>query len=382
MEPTLSSRSAPPWLEVVQPLVTSLFVVTDPGRDQDDEDVLVGLNRYVRMGLLSTLGVVANLAPSAKRARLAKGTLGQLGLAEIPVGIGTGCNQPDDDGLDYQFNVTYLAEEDSVVDGYELLRQTLIAARPQQVVLLLISGLTDAARMLRDEPALFLSKVRRVVFMGGVETVGDQVKIGQDGLFRPDATAQNVKFDGEAANYLYRQLQLGEVPMTILTRHASGAAKVPRAIYDRMAETGHPVGIRVRDAQKLAIEEVWRRANLPEGDPKRMGLPARCNKDWFCGAFLGGQGKELTGEDSIWNLVQTFMLYDPMTLIAAVPVLREYFYQSCVVEVGGVEHHIIGVSPARHGVNDPNMLSEYLVESLVASLEVNMQSRASDAAVA
>lgn len=382
MHPILASSTAPPWLEVVQPICTQLFVVTDPGRDLDDEDVLVSLNRYIRMGILSTLGVVANLAPSAKRARLAKGTLGQLGLGEVPVGIGTGCNQPDDDGMDYQFNVGYLAEEDTVEDGFALLRRTLEAARPKQVVLLLISGLTDAARMMREEPALFLSKVRRVVFMGGVETDGDQVKVDNDGLFRPDATAQNVKFDGDAATYLYRQLQLGEIPMTILTRHASAAAVVPRSMYDRMAETGHPVGVRLRDAQKVAIEELWKRANLPDGDPARLGLPGRCNRAWFSSMFLGGQGQDLSGSDSIWSLVQTFMLYDPMTLIAAVPVLREYFYQPCVVEVGGTEHHVIGVSAKRHGVNDPAMLATYLADALVSSLEYGMQSQSSQASAA
>ncbi|MFC1623391.1 hypothetical protein ACFL2R_01245 [Patescibacteria group bacterium] len=53
--------------ELIQ-LVRGLFVITDPGRDQDDEDTLVLLNRAVRLGILDIMGVVANLHPSVERA--------------------------------------------------------------------------------------------------------------------------------------------------------------------------------------------------------------------------------------------------------------------------------------------------------------------------
>ncbi len=370
------ARVIPPWLEVI-PLVRSLLVIMDPGRDQDDEDTLVALNRFVRMGLMDVLGVVANLAPSANRARLARGTLDTLGLPEIPVGIGTGCTQPDDDGMAYQWAVSYLSPEDAVVDGKTLLRRTLEGAQPGQIVLVLLSGLTDAYEIMREEPALFASRVRRVVFMGGVEASGDSVKVYKDGRFRPDPTAQNVKFDTDSAGVLYKQLQLMGIPMTILTRHAAAAAKVPRAIYDEMADTGHPVGVRLREAQKTAIEELWRRANLPDGHADRMGLPGRCNAAWFRGAFLGGQGDDRGADDGIWDLVQTFMLYDPMTLFAAVPSLREYFFEPEVIEVCDanghpVEHLVIGVSAARHGVSHPEELASYLTKALVESLQMSI----------
>ncbi|HNB17949.1 MAG TPA: hypothetical protein PLC15_21365, partial [Candidatus Obscuribacter sp.] len=135
----------PRVLPVAVPLFRDLFVITDPGRDQDDEDVLTMLNRMIRLEILRVMGVIANLAPSSMRARLAKGTLKQLGQPDIAVGIGSACQQTDDDGLDYQFAVSYLAEHDSVVDGKELIYNTLKEARPKSIVLLLISGLTDAA---------------------------------------------------------------------------------------------------------------------------------------------------------------------------------------------------------------------------------------------
>lgn len=356
-------------------LFRDLFVITDPGRDQDDEDVLVAINRFIRLQILNVMGVVANLAPSVQRARLAKGSLNVLGQSTIPVGIGTSCNQPDDDGLDYQFAVGYLSDPSEVTDGKELILRTLRQAKPKSIVLLLISGLTDAAAVLREHMHLFEQTVRRVVIMGGVEVKDELPALDGEGRMIPDMTAQNHSFDKEATTYLYRQLQDLGIPITVVSRHAATGGKVPRSIYDEMAATGHPVGIRLRDAQQKAIEELWRRANLPGEDPLRQGLPARCDKAWFCKAFCAGQGSERSGTDSIWDLVQTFNLYDPCTLVAAIPNLREYFFAPCVVEVHGVEHYVIGVSAQTHGVRNAPELAEFLKTTLVESLQASLQER-------
>lgn len=359
-------------LPVIVPLFRDLFVIMDPGRDQDDEDVLVALNRFIRLEILNVMGVVANLAPSAQRARLAKGSLDILGQKTIPVGIGTSCQQKDDDGLDYQFAVSYMAETDELKDGEELIYNTLKEARPKSIVLLLISGLTDAAAVLRKHHYLFNHAVRRVVIMGGVEVKDNQPVLDEEGRLLPDLTAQNNAFDKEAAIYLYRQLQDMQIPITTVTRHSAVAAKVPRSVYDEMADTGHPVGIRLLAAQKEAIEKLWRRACLDADDENRHGLPARCDKDWFLNTFCAGKGKKRTAKDSIWDIVQTFNLYDPCTMVATIPNLREHFFAPYVAEVHGVEHLVIGVSADAHNVRDPEELADFmkgmLVDSLVYSL--------------
>ncbi len=144
-------------------------------------------------------------------------------------------------------------------------------------------------------------------------------------------------------------------------------------MYDEMAATGHPVGIRLQQAQHNAIEELWVRTWLPADDPKRHGLPARCTKEWFCDTFCGGDGKQRYRDDGIWDLVRSFMLYDPCTLIAALPGLREYFYSPYVHELNGVEHHVIGVSKTRHNVARPEELSVYLRTALVESLQMSLE---------
>ena len=71
-----------------------------------------------------------------------------------------------------------------------------------------------------------------------VEEEGDSVVVKRDenGYMLPDK-AQNNTFDFDAAQKLYRTLQEEGVPMTVVTRWAAYAAKLPLSIYDLMAKT-------------------------------------------------------------------------------------------------------------------------------------------------
>lgn len=299
-----------------------------------------------------------------------------LGQGSIPIGVGTSCMQQDDDGLDYQFAVSYLASMDQVQDGKQLIYNTLKEARPKSIVLLLISGMTDAAEVLREHHYLFSQAVRRVVIMGGVEVKDDQPVLDKEGRMLPDLTAQNNAFDKESAIFLYKQLQDMRIPITTVTRHASIAGKVPRSVYDDMAATGHPIGTRLKNAQREAIQELWRRANLPDGDTARQGLPGRCDKTWFLNTFCDGKGKKKKASDSIWEFVKTFNLYDPCTMIATIPNLREHFFAPFVVETFGIEHLVIGISAKSHNVRNPSELAEFLTSMLVESLNASLSESA------
>ena len=140
-------------------------------------------------------------------------------------------------------------------------------------------------------------------------------------------------FDMEAAQNLYRELQLEGIPLTVVTRFAAYAAKLPLTLYDEMAGTGHPVGLRMQKAQKHSLQHLWKRCCMPDGDPNREGLPGRCDKPWFSKVFLAGQGMDRTGEDSIWDLTGTFQAYDPMALLAALPGVRDRFLTPYMVAV-------------------------------------------------
>lgn len=376
--------------QLLRRLSRRLLIVGDFGKDLDDEDTVLFLTgeqrhrRQTQLEFFTTPGsrkqdlfelkaVIANLAPPVKRAQLAKGTLKLLGQPNVPVGIGTDCkNSPN--GHDHEFaKVTYMADEGELEDGRELLVKTLKGAENNSLTLVLISGMTDIAVILREHADLVKAKVESIAIMGGVEIEKEtsKVKLDAEGFMIPDSAANN-KFDMEAAVYTYRRIQELGIPMVILTRAAAYACKVPRSFYDELADTGHPVGIKLRDSQQGSIESLWQRANLPAGDAGRANLPDRCDKDWFCNTFCGGKGKDRSGSDSIWDLIQSFNLYDPMTLIAAVPELRAQFYDPTVVKVGDTEHLIIGVTDAIHGVKDAAALAEYMLKRCLLSLNCSL----------
>ncbi len=240
----------------------------------------------------------------------------------------------------------------------------------------MISGLTDIAALLRDHVDLVKLKVKSVAIMGGVTLIKgtDDVFINDEGFFEPDDAANN-KFDMESAKFVYRRFQELAIPLTILTRFAAGACQVPRSFYDDLAATGHPVGIKLLKSQQASIESLWRRANMAAEDPHREKLPARCDQTWFCNTFLAGKGLDRTGNDTIWDLVVSFNLYDPMTLVAAVPELRKQFFDPTVVKVGETEHLIIGVSKAKHAIKDAikdaKALAEYMTARCLESLQIS-----------
>merc|ERR1712232_278158 len=104
--------------------------------------------------------------------------------------------------------------------------------------------------------------------------------------------AQNNTFDANASEQFYRECQKESIPLTIVTRWAAYAAKLPFTLYDAMAETGHPVGVKLHGTQRQSLEHLWRRCCMAEDDPQREGLPGRCNKEWFSKIFLGGRGQD------------------------------------------------------------------------------------------
>ena len=136
-------------------------------------------------------------------------------------------------------------------------------------------------------------------------------------LLRPDS-ANNNTFDMAAAENFYERLQILSIRVNVLTRFAAYDAPMGRYIYDDMAATGSPIAKRLLHKQRSSIEELLKRANA-EG-AERRGLPARCDKAWYVKTFLKGRGLDRGADESIWDLVQNFNMYDPMALLLAVPV--------------------------------------------------------------
>ncbi len=377
------------WLSTqLKALNRQLIVIGDFGEDLDDEVTTLlidGERRRRELLFLNTMGsrrqnlfelraVVANLAPPAMRARLAKGTLKALNQPKVPVGIGTDCGNAVGEKEKKLTGISYMATPEEVEPGEPLLMRALTEAEDGSITLVLISGLTDIANVLRNHSELVKQKVHSVAIMGGINVVKgtNDVLLDDAGFMTPDDAANN-KFDMKSATYTYRRFQELGIPLVILTRFAAGACQVPRSFYDDLAATGHPVGIKLRSSQKVSIQALWHRANLPADDERREMLPASRDKTWFCNTFCAGQGLDRTGDDEIWDLIVGFNLYDPMTLVAAIPDLRRKFFEPTTVTVNGVEHLIIGVSKDKHGVKEVQALREYMVQRCIESLTASLK---------
>lgn len=365
---TLDLTPRPSWNRALTTKPVSLFTCSDPGRDPDDENTTLLARGLQKLGAeLYLLGVVANLAPSKERAAILNGEMAQIGLSHVPVAEGSHCNRTDT-SKPYEFNCDYLSL-DGVSRGEQLFFHSFNAARGGTISLMLLSGMTDAASFFLKHPDLAKDRLREIVIMGGVKSSAGSPAQEPNGFLVPDDTAANHQFDIPSSHSVYQFAQQNGIPLVVLSRFAALAAPVPRIVYDHMADTGHPVGIRLRDMQKDAITGLWKRTHLSQSDPERE-LPERCSPEWFRKQFLGGQGEGLDAKDEIWSLVKHFMLYDPLTLIAAIPELRERFFDPAVIEVNGTALTVIGVDANNHNVRNPKELVQFLASSLLEALRV------------
>jgi len=338
-----------------------MLVVSDIGRDQDDETTLVALGQLVADDKVSLEGVVANLQPSDMRARLAKGVLKSLNMEEVPVAVGSAAGQTNLKPHAHEFEASYLAGSEEVQnDGQGLLKSRLEQAGDKEVNLLLISGMTDGYQLIHENPELAQKKLARVVIMGGVTCDKNQVVLDDQGYLTPDS-ANNNTFDMPAAKGLYRELQDLGIPMTVVTKTAAYASAVGKEFYEDLGQTGHAVGKRLRDNQKDSLDGLWHRVNLPADDPERGGLPPRCDRNWFLTTFCSAQGQEVPAKESIWSKVTQLNLYDAVAMLAAAGTDSQLFAPTSV-SVKGTEHQVIGISKDNSGVADPSGVARRLAE--------------------
>lgn len=138
------------------------------------------------------------------------------------------------------------------------------------------------------------------------------------------------------------------VPLIVVSRHAAYGCPVQKYVYDLMVRcpVPHPTVCRLQRAQRDSIESLW--SNVCVGDI----LPARCDQQWFCDTFCGGCGASRSIEDSMWDLVKTFNMYDPLAILAALPNRRDSFFDPTKhIGPDGTLHLTIGDSPEHCGIS-------------------------------
>jgi len=320
--------------------------------------------------------------PSFQRARLCRGTLDLLGLHGVRVGIGSDGGDTEGNNTDKftSLAASYIPKPfsesaASLEPAQPMLLELYRDAAERSLTLTIIASLKDPALLLRDWPSLFAAKTKEVVIMGGVQPPTDGSTYPRGATLLPDQ-AHNNSFDSAAAAFFYGRCQELGVPLVVVARHAAYAAKVPRDVYDRLAQSGSTIGWRLRNAQRDSIEQLWRRACAPADDAdQRKGLPARCDRSWFVKAFCGGRDDVARSADEpVWDLIDGFMQYDALAVLAAVPVLRDRHFlprqvsgPHAVNTIIGEEHH--------PGVADPPALVALMRYGFTQGLALNHKAK-------
>ena len=248
-------------------------MIADPGPDPDDVKAILVAGVLHRLGAIRFAALVANGGGQAlRRAQLARCVLVHVGVADVPVGIGSEGKAYEAQPHEYALEGVDQVPRAALDDGHALLLRTLRAAPPSSLTVCCISSLRDFADVIAAEPTLVLAKVVRLVVQGGLQRVDDASP------WRPDSSVNN-DFDAAAADAVYTFALARGLPLTVVSRFA--VPMLPMQLARSFAErTANPLLRYLASAQFLGLEGLWRK--LCEGK-----LPARCSKQWYFETFCG-----------------------------------------------------------------------------------------------
>jgi hypothetical protein len=330
---------------------TPVIVFTDIGRDVDDELALVLLSALRRKQILNPKAVIATLSPVLDRAKLARGSLDVLGMADVPVGVGSSGGAAQDLEV---YKAAHSRSSESIHDcGTTLACDILRRARSKSVQILCLASLSDLASLLKDHQELFTAKVKEVVVMGGVLPIDSGDKLIPD-------SAYNNNCDMEAACFVYDSCQALGVPTITLSRWAAYGCPVRPQLLDELAKTEHMVATNIREKSKESIDQLWKKVRLHPSDTRREKLPERCDAKWFAKTFIGKEDLLDEKPKSVWSSVENLNMYDPLAVMCCVPSYRNSHFICREKVVQGVSHLVAGISEKENGIrNRCSLYEEY-----------------------
>ena len=255
---------------------TPVIVITDIGRDIDDALALIILSSLRKMFVINPLAVITTLEPTKDRACLARTILDSLSMHDVPVGIGANVNCSDGVILHCYDNVVRQSES-QFESACNLMSRILKDAEPKSVKLVCLANLKDASELIVKHETLFRTKIKEVVMMGGAVFSASRNQL------IPDDTDFN--HSGEAAQHVYAECQQNHIPTTTISRYAAYGCPLTISFLDGLQTTHHLLAREIRNANLIALEELWKKVNMPTWMPGRGKLPVRCNREWFLEFF-------------------------------------------------------------------------------------------------
>ena len=307
--------------------VPRIVVITDLAKDYDDLAAMVVLKELHRLGVVELIGFIANLMPANKRAQFGRGALDSLGLHNIPIAAGTagfpttdGEKHKKHDELPYEFDCDFMASDERVRrqcrgTSEELLRDLCKKAveSRKKLTLLLISSLEDIYTFSENEPELLKEAVSNIILQGGYT-------ISKDGKLEPDKSANNNRYDLDAAKKFHTFMDKNHIPSTVYTKVAAFASPLTSALFAEMAETKHPLGVHLRHVQVQQDLSFYKKAS--EKDPADRFAPFM-DREWFLknktGWYEAAHTEEeaLPDEDDVIPWLTKVIVYDALAAVGA-----------------------------------------------------------------
>lgn len=302
----------------------NLIFITDPNKDPDDLVTLIASRTLAGEKIAQIEAVIVTLGDfqtRKKRALYAKGAFKLMGL-EVPVAIGIDYKYASkarkiNDQVAFQADTTPADESnttdsDIIEDGEKFLLETVQRAKNESLTFVIIAGMRDFYHLIRNYPYLVKEKTKRVAIMGGIE-------FDWEGNVLAAPTPYNNATDLEAAHGTYKALQIFDIPTIIINREAVYKAPLTKEFYIELNKTAHFLATHLYSIHMQFIIDMFEMvANGEVLKPRTLA--------WFFKTFtnLPEDSKE-RDIDVIWAHTWYVHLYDPMTLIAAIPLYDSLF---------------------------------------------------------
>ena len=241
-----------------------VVVITDLAKDYDDLAAMVVLKELHRLGFVHLEAFIANLEPQRKRAIYGRAALDSLGLQDVPIGVGTKASTKEHEEYKYEFDSplmpdveTFQPNKDNFFeDGFQLLDLVFNRAieEDRQVILVLISSLTDIAEYTEAHLETFQKAVARVYMQGGYSISAEDIPIPRD-------DAANNTFDWPAAEKFHPRLE--NKPSDVYTKVAAYATNIPASIFNDLGDTKHDIGIDLQSRYQRQGSQFYKTACGP-----------------------------------------------------------------------------------------------------------------------
>ena len=192
-------------------------------------------------------------------------------------------------------------------------------------------------------------------------------------FLRPDPTHAPFAADMATAEFIFKRLQELGIQIVLVSRHTVYACSLNASLYDSFSWTNNDLACQLQLCQERAVEQLWCKATAPLGSERRGNLPPRCNAEWFAKTMCSGVLPTSVGE--VWSSVTSLMMYDAVTIVAAVPLLRERIFSHeerhehhCT---NGRTHLVYGQTDSLAGVGEPTKLRNLLQDAALAGLSIS-----------